>query len=210
MGRPETGARDGLGIAGRDLDLGADAALALADLLGDVGGEALGPQGLAEDDGVDGLVDDLLEAGHVDAGLLRVEVDEAFEVGVVEGLVAGLAAVLGAADADDLLDADDADAGEADSGGGGLGLGVAAGGKRLLGGIAHLIKYAEVVVRERSNPKVGRTFGGCMPILDPRDLLDSWIGEWIERPVGQGRRKKGFGDYSPGSGGRGPGVRGER
>ena len=81
----------------------------------------------------------------MDAGLLRVEVDEALEVGVVEGLVAGLAAVLGGADADDLLDADDADPGEADPGGGGLGLGVAAGGKRLLGGIGHLIKYAEVV-----------------------------------------------------------------
>ena len=54
-----------------------------------MGGQALGAEGLAEDDGVDGLVDDLLEAGHVDAGLLGVEVDEALEVGVVEGFVAG-------------------------------------------------------------------------------------------------------------------------
>ena len=37
-----------------------------------------------EDDLVDRLVDDLLEAGHVDAGLARVEVDEAGELGEVE------------------------------------------------------------------------------------------------------------------------------
>ncbi len=110
----------GLGVAGRDPDLGAEAALALADPLGDVRGKALGPERFAEDDGVDRLVDDLLEPGHVDAGLLGVEVDEALEVGVVEGFVAGRTAVLRPADSDDLLDADDADAGEADPGGGGL------------------------------------------------------------------------------------------
>ena len=81
---PETGVGDGLGVAGGDRDLGAQAALALAHLLGDVGGELLGAQGLAEDDGVDRLVDDLLEARHVDAGLARVEVDEALELGEVE------------------------------------------------------------------------------------------------------------------------------
>ena len=41
----------------------------LADALGDVGGELLGAKRLAEDDLVDRLVDDLLEARHVDAGL---------------------------------------------------------------------------------------------------------------------------------------------
>jgi len=59
---PETGAGR-LGVAGGEADLGAQAALALADALGDVGGELLGAEGgLAEDDLVDRLVDDLLEA----------------------------------------------------------------------------------------------------------------------------------------------------
>ena len=74
-------------------------AAALAHALGDVGGELLGTKRLAEHDLVDRLVHDLLESGHVDAGLLGVEVDEALEVGVEEGLgsVGG--------DADLLLDA---------------------------------------------------------------------------------------------------------
>src|SRR5919106_289198 len=122
-GEAGDGGRDGLGVAGLDSDLGAEAALALADSLCDVRGETFGAECLAEDDGVDGLVDDLFEAGHVDAGLLGVEVDEALEVRVVEGLVLHITgcssprweppritAVLGGADADDLLDADDADA----------------------------------------------------------------------------------------------------
>ena len=101
-----------LRVAGRDRDLGSLAALPLAHLLGDVGGQHLGFERLAEDDLVDRLADDLLEAGHVDAGLLRVEVDEALEAGVEE--------VLGAVglDPDHLLDAGDPDAGEADLGGG--------------------------------------------------------------------------------------------
>ena len=66
-------------VAGGDRDLGAQAALALAHPLGDVGGEDLGLEGLAEHDLVDRLADDLLEARHVDAGLARVEVDEALE-----------------------------------------------------------------------------------------------------------------------------------
>ena len=71
-------------------------------------GEGLGAKCLAEHDLVDRLVHDFLEAGHVDAGLLGVEVDGALEIGVVEGL----GAVGG--DADDLFHACDADAGEAD------------------------------------------------------------------------------------------------
>src|SRR4029077_534746 len=152
-GEAGDGGRDGLGIAGGDLHLGADAVLALADLFGDVGRQALGPEGLAEDDVVDGLVDDLFEAGHVDARLLGIEVDEAFEVGVVEGFVTGIAAVLGAADADDLLDADDADAGEADPGGRGLGLCVAARCGDGRSGIGHRFKYAG---------PVARGFGRCL------------------------------------------------
>ena len=56
-----------------------------------MGGEGLGAEGLAEDDRVDRLVDDLLEARHVDPGLARVEVDEALELGEVErpGVAAG-------------------------------------------------------------------------------------------------------------------------
>ncbi len=96
-----------LGIAGADRDLGAHAALALAHALGDVRGERLRLEGLADHDVVDRLVHDLLEARHVDARLLRVEVDVALERSVVE--------LLGAVrrDADDLLDAGDADARQA-------------------------------------------------------------------------------------------------
>ena len=61
---------------------------------------------LAEDDLADRVVDDLLEARHVRALLLRAEVDEALELGVVELLGAGRA------DADDLLDVRHADARE--------------------------------------------------------------------------------------------------
>ncbi len=78
------GGFDRVGVAGFDAHLGAAAALALADLLGDVRGEVLGAQRLGENDGVDGLVDDLLEAGHVDAGLVGVEVDKGFELGEEE------------------------------------------------------------------------------------------------------------------------------
>jgi RNA polymerase primary sigma factor len=110
--------RHRLGVAGLDRDLGAKAALTLADLLGDVGGEDLGPERLAEDHRVDRLGDDLLEAGHVDPGLLRIEIDETLEIGVEE--------VLGAVggDPDHLLDTGDPDPGEADLGRGESGLDV--------------------------------------------------------------------------------------
>ena len=81
------GGGDRLGIAGGDRHLGAHPVLALAHAAGDVGREHLRLEGLAEHDLVDRLVEDLLEARHVDAGLLRVEVDEALELGVVELLV---------------------------------------------------------------------------------------------------------------------------
>ena len=91
--------------------------LALAHLLGDLAGELLGAQRLAEDDVVDRLVDDLLEARHVDARLLRVEVDEALELGEVEAAAALVAvAAGGGGDVDHLLDPAHADAGEADRG----------------------------------------------------------------------------------------------
>jgi hypothetical protein len=86
-----------LGEAGRDRDLGAHRALVVADPLGDVRGEGLGLEGLAQDHLVDRLVDDLLEARHVRALLLRAQVDETLDLGVEE--------LLGAVrlDAQDLL-----------------------------------------------------------------------------------------------------------
>ena len=83
---PLSGVVDRLRVARGQRDLGAQPVLALAHLLGDVGGQHLGLEGLAEDDLVDRLADDLLEARHVDAGLVRVEVDEALELGVEEVL----------------------------------------------------------------------------------------------------------------------------
>src|SRR4029079_12640241 len=87
-----------------------------ADAGGDVRGQLLGAQRLTEDDAVDRLADHLLEARHVDTGLPRVEVDEAFELGE-EVVARAVSAVAGdsamPADADHLLDAADADAGEA-------------------------------------------------------------------------------------------------
>ena len=82
---------DGLRVAGGEGDLGAEAGLAVAHALGDLGGEVLGLERVVEDGVVDRLVDDLLEAGHVDARLARLEVDEALELGEVEagGGVAG-------------------------------------------------------------------------------------------------------------------------
>ena len=107
---PLSGVVDGLRVARGQRDLGAQAVLALAHLLGDVGGEHLGLEGLAEDDLVDRLADDLLEARHVDAGLARFEVDEALHLGVEEVLAAVVA------DPDHLLDAGHADPREADLG----------------------------------------------------------------------------------------------
>ena len=121
---PLPGGRGGhrLRVARRDRDLGPQPALALAHPLGDVGGEDLGAEGLAQHDLVDRLADDLLEARHVDAGLPGIEVDEALELGVVE--------VLGAVglDPDHLLDPGHADPREADLGRGDAGLDVGRGG----------------------------------------------------------------------------------
>ena len=75
---------DGLGVAGGEGDLGAPAGLAVADPLGDLGGEVLGLERVVQDRLVDRLVDDLLEARHVDAGLARLEVDVALELGEEE------------------------------------------------------------------------------------------------------------------------------
>ena len=79
-----------LGVARGDRDLGAQRVLALAHELGDALRERLGPEAaLAEDDLADRVVDDLLEARHVRALLLRAEVDEALEPRREELLRAG-------------------------------------------------------------------------------------------------------------------------
>src|SRR5215218_7651305 len=117
-----------LGVARGDRDLGALALLAVADALGDVRGERLGLEGLAEDDLVDRLVDDLLEARHVRALLLRAEVDEALELGIEER------APPIRLDPDDLLDARHAYAREADAGAWTAGLDVAS---EERGGLVH-------------------------------------------------------------------------
>ena len=110
-----------LGVARRDRHLGARGALARAHELGDVLGERLGPERrLAQHDLADRLVDDLLEARHVRALLVAVEVDEAVEARE-EQLVA---------DAHDLLDAGDADAREPDGDAGRPCLDVVAGAER--------------------------------------------------------------------------------
>ena len=97
---PETRRRLVLGVAGRDRDLGAPRALALAHQLGDALREVLGAEGrLAQHDLADRLVDDLLEARHVRALLVAGEVDEALEPRREELLGAVLA------HADHLLDA---------------------------------------------------------------------------------------------------------
>ena len=81
---PETGAVLVLRVARGDRHLGAQPALAVAHVLGDVRGERLGLERLAEHDLVDRLLDDLLEARHVRALLLRVEVDERLDLRVEE------------------------------------------------------------------------------------------------------------------------------
>jgi hypothetical protein len=106
------GGVDRLGVARRDRDLGPQAVLALAHALGDVRGEGLGLERLAEHDLVDRLSHHLLEAGHVDARLVGIEIDEAFELRVVELGILGVAV----ADPQDLLDAGDSDPREAQEG----------------------------------------------------------------------------------------------
>ena len=88
-----------LRVAGLDVHLGAARALAVADLLGDVLRQRLGAErALAEHDLADRVVDDLLEAAHVRALLVRAEVDEAVQLGG-EQLLGPVRA-----DPDDLLD----------------------------------------------------------------------------------------------------------
>ena len=71
-----------LRVAGLDVHLGAARALAVAHLLGDVLRQCFrAERALAEHDLADRVVDDLLEAAHVRALLMRAEVDEAVQAG---------------------------------------------------------------------------------------------------------------------------------
>ena len=63
-----------------DLHLGSEGLLAFEDVRGDVLGELLGEQRLADHDLLDRLREQLREAGHVHALLRRVEVDRAVDV----------------------------------------------------------------------------------------------------------------------------------
>ena len=96
-----------LRVARVDRDLGRVRVLALAHALGDQLGERLGAErALAQDHLADRLVDDLLEARHVRA-LLRGPRSTKHSSSRGEELLAPVVA-----DADDLLDGGDADAGE--------------------------------------------------------------------------------------------------
>jgi hypothetical protein len=130
------GGRLVLRVAGGDRHLGAERVLALAHPPRDALGELLGLEaGLVDDHLADDVVDDLLEARHVRALLLRTEIHEAFEV---RGEQLGVA--VGLPDADHLLDAGDADAGERDVDGGGRRLDVGLAGES--GGL-HGLWHAE-------------------------------------------------------------------
>ena len=67
-------------IARGDSHLGAARSLAPDDVARDVLGQLLDEEGLADHDLVDRLLEQLGEAGHVDALLARVEVDEAVDL----------------------------------------------------------------------------------------------------------------------------------
>ena len=99
-----------LRVAGADRHLGAKTSLALAHAVGDVGRQGLRLQRLADHDGVDRLVHNLLETRHVNARLARIQVNEALECRVVELLGSG------GRDPDDLLDPCYPDSGKADLG----------------------------------------------------------------------------------------------
>jgi hypothetical protein len=88
-------------VARDDAHLGAERALALHDVGGDVLGEALDQQRLADHDQLDRSLEELREAGHVHALLAGVEVDGAVDVGGDQLLAPGVA------DPDGLLDAAD-------------------------------------------------------------------------------------------------------
>ena len=102
-----------------DPHLGAQRVLALDDVARDVLGERLDEERLADHDRVDRLPEELRETRHVDALLLRVEVDRAGDLGC-ERLLAALVP-----DPDRLLDAGHAGARqpELDLGRGGLHVG---------------------------------------------------------------------------------------
>src|SRR5439155_17736259 len=108
--RPEAGdGRPALAREARlDRDLGPQRVLPLEDVRGDVLGELLREQRLADHDLLDRLLEQLRKARHVHALLRRVEVDGALDVGGDELLV------LAPAEADRLVDAADAGAREAD------------------------------------------------------------------------------------------------
>ena len=108
MGSPVTGRRALDRIAGRNPDLGPQGLLAFDDVGGDVLGEDLDEERLADHDLLDRLLEELGEAGHVDALLSGVEVDRALD------LRGDLLLAPAVADPDRLLDARHSGAGQAE------------------------------------------------------------------------------------------------
>ena len=90
------------------MNLGAERSLPFHDVGGDVLGERLDEERLADHDCVDRLAEQLREPRHVDALLGGIEVDSARDLGG-EGLLAAVVA-----NADRLLDSGDAGAGKAE------------------------------------------------------------------------------------------------
>ena len=86
VGSPVTGVRAPDGPLRGDPSLGAKRALPLDDVPRDVLGEGLDVERLGADDRVDRLLEELREAGHVDALLGAVEVDRALDLGRHHGL----------------------------------------------------------------------------------------------------------------------------
>ena len=79
VGRPVTGVVALERVARRDPHLGPQRALALDDVRGDVLGELLDEERLADHDLLDRLLEQLGEARHVHALLRRVEIDGAVD-----------------------------------------------------------------------------------------------------------------------------------
>ena len=156
--------------------------MAVAFALGDMGGERLGLEGLAEDHLIHRFVHDLLEARHVSTLLLGAQFDEALELGIEE--------LLGPvrADADDLLDARHAHAEEAQVGGGSTRLDVPAVPRRWLGHTRPTISTgpranpAVNSAQAREEARLPQELRTCLSRPAAQRSLSQLAAEWRQRP----------------------------